>query len=54
MIIELRKYNEVRELPIETGTTGFQGNVCYRDGGWRVSVTMVAVCLGRKEMGMQT
>ena len=40
MIIELKKYNEVRTL---------QGckDTCYWDGGWELSVTMVAVCMGR-------
>jgi len=47
MIIELRKYNEVRELPIETGQQGF-GKCSYRDGGWRVSVTMSG-CLPGEE-----
>ena len=40
MIIKLRKYNKVRELLIEIGTTGLQGHVCYWDRGQRVSVTM--------------
>jgi len=52
MIIELGKYNEIGELPIENGTTGLQGHICYWDEGWRVSVTMVAVCMGVEEMGM--
>jgi len=30
MIIELRKYNEIRELLIETGTTGSQGHMALR------------------------
>ena len=51
MIIELNKYNKVRELLIGIETTGLQGHVCDQDWGWRVSVTMVAVCMGRKEMG---
>ena len=54
MIIELRKYNKVRELLIEVGTTGLQGHVCYQDGEWKASVTMVAVCMGKEETGMQT
>jgi len=54
MIIELVRYNKIGELLIENGTTGFQGHVCYQDGGQRVSVTMAAVCMGKEEMGMQT
>jgi len=52
MIIKLRKYNEVGELLIEMVTTGFQGHVCYQDGGQRVSVTTAAVHMGVKERGM--
>ena len=52
MIIELGKYNEIRELLIENRTTGSQGHVYYWDGGQRVSVTMVAVHMGVEEMGM--
>ena len=52
--IELERYNEIRELIIENRTTGFQGHVCHQDRGERVSVTMAAVCMGVKEMGMQT
>ena len=33
MIVELRKYNEVRELLIGIETTGLWGHVCYWDGG---------------------
>jgi len=54
MIITLEKYNEVRELLIENGTTGLWGHICYQDGGWMVSVTTVAVCMGKKETGMET
>ena len=54
MIIELRKYNEIRELLIESKTTGLWGHICYQDRGWRVSVTRAAVCMGVKEMGMPT
>jgi len=50
VIIELEKYNEVGELLIENGTTGLWGHVCYWDRGWRVSITMVAVCMRVKEM----
>ena len=49
MIIELVRYNEIRGL---LGATGSWGHVCYRDRGWRVSVTTVAVHMGVKEMGM--
>jgi len=52
MIIELERYNEIRELLIENRTTGSQGHICYQEGGWRVSVTMAAVCMRVKEMGM--
>jgi len=54
MIIKLERYNEIGELLIEIGITGLQGHVCYQDGGLRVSLTMVAVCMGVKGMGMQT
>jgi len=54
MITELERYNEIGELLIEFGITGSQGYICYWDGGLRVSVTMVAVCMGVKEVGMQT
>jgi len=54
MMIKLERYNEIGELLIGNRTTGFQGYICYWDGGWRVSVTMAAVCMGVEEMGMQT
>jgi len=54
MIIELRKYNEIGELLIENGTTGLQAQVSYWDGVQEASVTSVVVCMGVKEMGMQT
>jgi len=54
MIIKLERYNKIGELLIENRTTGSQGHICYLDGGWRVSVTMVAVHMGVEEMGMQT
>ena len=38
MIIELRKYIEVRELLIEDGTTGSQAQVIYQDGDQMASV----------------
>ena len=52
MIIKLERYNEIRELLIENRSTGSQGHGCYWDGGWRVSVTRVAVCMGVEETGM--
>jgi len=27
--------------------------MCYLDGGWRISVTMAAVCMGVKDMGCE-
>ena len=54
MIIELERYNEIGELLIENRTTGLQGHVCNWDGGQQASVTRVAVCMGVKDMGMQT
>ena len=54
MIIKLRKYNKIRELLIENRTTGLQGHVSYWDRGQEASVTRVAVCMGVKEIGMQT
>jgi len=52
MIIDLRKYNEIRELLIENRTTGSQGHVSHQDRDWRVSVTRAGVHMGVKEMGM--
>ena len=52
MIIELRKYNEIRELLIENGTTGLQAHIIYQDGVQEASVTRVAVCMEVDEMGM--
>ena len=52
MIIELGKYNETDALLIETAATGSCWHICYQDGVWRVDVTMAAVCMGVKEMGM--
>ena len=54
MIIELREYNEVREIHIENGTTGSQAQVSYRDMIWRASVTKAAIRMGVTEMGRQT
>jgi len=50
MIIELSKYNEVRELLIKIDTTVSWGHVCYQDRNQKVSVTMEAVCMGKKGM----
>jgi len=52
MIIELRRYIEVRELLIENRTTRSQAQVRCRDGDRRVSVTRVAVRMEEKGMGM--
>ena len=52
MIIELRKYNEIRELHIENRTAASQGHVSYWDGGWEASVTRAAVHMGVKKTGM--
>ena len=54
MIIELRKYNEIRELLIENRTAGSQAQVSYRDMFQEASVTRAAVHMGVKGMGMQT
>src|SRR5882724_9771543 len=51
MIIELRKYIEVRELLIEKGSTGSQAQVIYRGEDRRVSVTRAAVHMEGKERG---
>jgi len=48
MVINLERYNEFRTLLIETDATGSWRHVHYWDGGWEVSVTMVAVHMGRK------
>jgi len=52
MIIELRRYIEVRELLIENRTTESQEHIHYRDGVRRVSVTRAAVCMEEKGTGM--
>jgi len=52
MIIELRKYNKVRELHIENGTAGSQAQVSYRGVIRRASVTKAAVRMGVTETGM--
>ena len=54
MIIELRKYIEVRELLIEKGSTGSQVQVIYRSGDQRVSVTRAAVHMEGKRPGRST
>ena len=53
MIIELRKYNEIRELLIRNRTTGSQAQVSYWDEVRRASVTRAAVCMEVEQMGMQ-
>jgi len=52
MIIELRRYNQIRELLIGTRTTGSPAQVSYQDRVWEAPVTMVAVCMGVEEMGL--
>jgi len=52
MIIKLVIYNEIRELLIGNRTTGSQGHVHYRDGGQKLSVAMVVICMGVEEIGM--
>ena len=52
MIIELRKYNEIRELLIENITTGSQAQVIYQDEVREASVTREAVHMGVRETGM--
>src|SRR5882724_10466912 len=54
MIIELRKYIEVRELLIEKGSTVSQAQVIYWVEDQRVSVTRVAVRIGGKGLGRRT
>ena len=54
MIIKLERCNKIGVLLIETGITGSPGHIYYQNGCWRVSVTAAAVCMGIKEMGMQT
>ena len=51
MIIELRKYNEIRELLKGNRTTWSQAQVSYQDKVWVASVTRAAVCMGMKETG---
>ena len=53
-IIKLERYNEIRALLIVIGITGLPGHIYYQNGGQRVSVTVAAVHMGIKEMGMQT
>jgi len=54
MIIELRRYNKIRELLIRDRTAGSQAQVSYQDMVWKASVTRVAVHMGVKETGMRT
>ena len=53
MIIDLERYNKLRELLIENGNTGSQERICNWDGGWRVSVTMAVVHMEVEETGMR-
>jgi len=48
MIIELRKYNEIRELLIGDRVTELQAQVSYQTRFWEASVTRVAVHMGWK------
>ena len=52
MIIELRKYNKIRELLKGNRTTGSQAQVRCWDGDWGISVTRAAVHMEAKGMGM--
>ena len=54
MIIELRKYNQIRELLIGNRATGSQAQVSYWDRVQEATVTMAVVCMGVKEMRMRT
>jgi len=49
---QLERYNETGEQLIEIGIKGSQGHACYQEKGQRVSVTIVAVCIGVKEVRM--
>jgi len=51
MMIELARYNETRGLLRDWGHR-VMGRHTLWDGGWRASVTMVAVHMGKKQMGM--
>ena len=53
-IIELRQYNEVRELHIENRTAGSWAQVSYQGVIQKASVTKAAVRMGVTEMGMRT
>ena len=52
MIIELRKYNKIRELLIGNRTTGLLAHVSYWDGVQEAFVTRVAVHMEVKETVM--
>ena len=52
MIIEPARYNKIGGLLIEVGSTGSWGYVCYQDEVRMVTVTMAAVHMGKREMGM--
>ena len=53
MIIELGKYNEIRELLIENRITELQVHICYWDRDRRVSVTGAAVYMEEEGTGMR-
>jgi len=53
MIIELERYNKVRELLKGNRTTGSPAQVSYLDGDQRVSVTGAAVCMEEEGLGMR-
>ena len=52
MIIELEKYNQIRELFIINKIIVSQAQVSYWDRDWRVSVTGAAVRMEEEGMGM--
>ena len=54
MIIELGRYNKIKELLIEIGITGSQGHICNRDGDLRISVARAAVCMEEQGTGRRT
>ena len=51
MLIELRKYNEIREL-LKGNSTESQAQVSYWDRVWEAPITVAAVCMGVEETGM--
>jgi len=48
MIIKMGKYNETDALLKYMDATGSWGHVGYWDRDWKVSVTMVALCMGKE------